>query len=111
MQLNKIHDINNNYVFNKFFDNYFTEDCIICEAQENKTPTSISIKEKEGEKLLRSEIKSVLKKEVKRATVVGNPMFSNTTYDHVDSRDDLVLDGFEMDYEQIMHYFDNLKVC
>nr|XP_036226757.1 transmembrane protein 132C isoform X2 [Bactrocera oleae] len=85
------------------------EDCIICEAQENKTPTSISIKEKEGEKLLRSEIKSVLKKEVKRATVVGNPMFSNTTYDHVDSRDDLVLDGFEMDYEQIMHYFDNLK--
>ncbi|XP_039958277.1 transmembrane protein 132C isoform X2 [Bactrocera tryoni] len=88
-----------------------TGDCIIYKAPENKTPTSNSIEEKEGAKLLqpRSEIKSVLKKEVKRATVVGNPMFSNTAYDHVDSRDDLVLDGFEMDYEQIMHYFDNLK--
>lgn len=73
------------------------------------TPIS---KEQEGAKLFQqnSESKPVLKKEVKRATVVGNPMFSNTRNDHADGRDDLVLDGFEMDYEQIMHYFDNLKV-
>ncbi|XP_054088610.1 transmembrane protein 132C isoform X2 [Zeugodacus cucurbitae] len=89
-----------------------TEDCIIIEKKEIKTPTSITKEEKEGVKLLQlsSGINSVLKKDVKRATVVGNPMFSNTTSDdHIDSRDDLVLDGFEMDYEQIMHYFDNLK--
>ncbi|KAK4874990.1 hypothetical protein RN001_011412 [Aquatica leii] len=48
---------------------------------------------------------------VKRATIVGNPMFS--------AEDDLIkdevpaelsgLDELGMDYEQIMHYFDNLK--
>lgn len=47
---------------------------------------------------------------MKRATIVGNPMFSNTesapTGD-LPGLDDLQLD---MDYDQIMHYFDNLKV-
>lgn len=52
---------------------------------------------------------------IKRATVVGNPMFSTET-----SQDDgnggeyedagLSLDDLDMDYEQIMQYFDNLKV-
>ncbi|KAJ3622259.1 hypothetical protein MTP99_002780 [Tenebrio molitor] len=48
--------------------------------------------------------------EVKRATIVGNPMFSaeNNTATPADlpGLDDLQLD---MDYDQIMHYFDNLK--
>lgn len=51
---------------------------------------------------------------MKRATVVGNPMFSanelnlenRSAADHA-TIDDLQLD---MDYDQIMHYFDNLKV-
>ncbi|XP_031346930.1 uncharacterized protein LOC116173548, partial [Photinus pyralis] len=52
---------------------------------------------------------------VKRATIVGNPMFS--TEDQL-TKDDVPaelsgLDELGMDYEQIMHYFDNLKrnVC
>ncbi|KAJ3642646.1 hypothetical protein Zmor_025409 [Zophobas morio] len=49
--------------------------------------------------------------EVKRATIVGNPMFSSSetaTAPPADlpGLDDLQLD---MDYDQIMHYFDNLK--
>ncbi|RZC37691.1 transmembrane protein 132B-like [Asbolus verrucosus] len=49
--------------------------------------------------------------EVKRATIVGNPMFSSenntTAAADLPGLDDLQLD---MDYDQIMHYFDNLKV-
>lgn len=53
--------------------------------------------------------------EVKRATIVGNPMFSAeettekgvTTPADLAALDDLQLD---MDYDQIMHYFENLKV-
>lgn len=52
--------------------------------------------------------------EVKRATIVGNPMFSaddknSETVNSTDlpGLDDLQLD---MDYDQIMHYFENLKV-
>ncbi|KAG5868104.1 hypothetical protein JTB14_034634 [Gonioctena quinquepunctata] len=52
--------------------------------------------------------------EVKRATIVGNPMFSaddnntevNKTTAELPSLDDLQLD---MDYDQIMRYFENLK--
>ncbi|XP_049823614.1 transmembrane protein 132E isoform X2 [Aethina tumida] len=51
--------------------------------------------------------------EVKRATIVGNPMFSATdngteltTTQDLPGLDDLQLD---MDYDQIMHYFENLK--
>lgn len=51
---------------------------------------------------------------MKRATVVGNPMFSanqrqleNSSAADLAALDDLQLD---MDYDQIMHYFDNLKV-
>ncbi|XP_061383404.1 LOW QUALITY PROTEIN: transmembrane protein 132E [Danaus plexippus] len=44
--------------------------------------------------------------EVKRATIVGNPMYSRET-----GRDQepLALDDLHMDYDQIMHYFHNLK--
>ncbi|CAG5012540.1 unnamed protein product [Parnassius apollo] len=45
--------------------------------------------------------------EVKRATIVGNPMYSRTSTDApVES---LGLDDLHMDYDQIMHYFHNLK--
>lgn len=49
---------------------------------------------------------------VKRATVVGNPMFSSTSQDSEleGPGESLGLDDLEMDYDQIMHYFDNLKV-
>ncbi|XP_024939788.1 uncharacterized protein LOC107266718 isoform X3 [Cephus cinctus] len=44
-------------------------------------------------------------KEVKRATIVGNPMYSSQEQEEM-ALDDLNLG---MDYDQIMHYFDNLK--
>lgn len=52
---------------------------------------------------------------MKRATIVGNPMFSadenmqksGLTSSDLAGLDDLQLD---MDYDQIMHYFENLKV-
>lgn len=49
---------------------------------------------------------------VKRATVVGNPMFSNSpdADDVAGPTESLGLDDLDMDYEQIMNYFDNLKV-
>lgn len=47
---------------------------------------------------------------VKRAIVVGNPMFSATIDDVINGEESLSLDDLDMDYEQIMHYFDNLKV-
>lgn len=50
--------------------------------------------------------------EVKRATIVGNPMFSLDGNDSSNTQQDVV--GLEdlnlgMDYDQIMQYFDNLK--
>lgn len=50
------------------------------------------------------------KHQVKRATVVGNPMFSSTADGDIGPGESLGLDDLDMDYEQIMHYFDNLKV-
>jgi transmembrane protein 132 len=48
---------------------------------------------------------------VKRATVVGNPMFSaSQDSDMTAPGESLGLDDLEMDYDQIMNYFDNLKV-
>jgi transmembrane protein 132 len=48
---------------------------------------------------------------VKRATVVGNPMFSSSPEDsEMGPGESLGLDDLDMDYEQIMKYFDNLKV-
>lgn len=52
---------------------------------------------------------------IKRATVVGNPMFSSEPSQDNESGDGLEeaglsLDDLDMDYEQIMQYFDNLKV-
>lgn len=48
---------------------------------------------------------------VKRATVVGNPMFSSSPEDSdLGPSESLGLDDLDMDYEQIMTYFDNLKV-
>lgn len=46
----------------------------------------------------------------KIAAVVGNPMFSNTLTDKDYEATSLGLDELDMDYEQIMHYFDSLKV-
>lgn len=48
--------------------------------------------------------------QVKRATIVGNPMFSNSADNELATGESLGLDDLDMDYEQIMHYFDNLKV-
>lgn len=49
-------------------------------------------------------------RQVKRATVVGNPMFSSSPDSDLGPGESLGLDDLDMDYEQIMHYFDNLKV-
>jgi transmembrane protein 132 len=47
---------------------------------------------------------------VKRATVVGNPMFSSQDSELAVTGESLGIDDLEMDYDQIMNYFDNLKV-
>ena len=48
---------------------------------------------------------------VKRATVVGNPMFSSSQESEMAATgESLGIDDLEMDYDQIMNYFDNLKV-
>ncbi|RVE54865.1 hypothetical protein evm_000632 [Chilo suppressalis] len=48
--------------------------------------------------------------EVKRATIVGNPMFSRAEDgDRTAGGEPLPLDDLHMDYDQIMHYFHNLK--
>lgn len=47
---------------------------------------------------------------VKRATVVGNPMFSSQESEMAATGESLGIDDLEMDYDQIMNYFDNLKV-
>lgn len=46
---------------------------------------------------------------VKRATVVGNPMFSSQDSELAATGESLGIDDLEMDYDQIMNYFDNLK--
>ena len=38
-------------------------------------------------------------------------MFNNTINDKEFEANSLGLDELDMDYEQIMHYFDSLKVC
>lgn len=52
--------------------------------------------------------------EVKRATIVGNPMYSREAAAAAGAGDppveSLGLDDLQMDYDQIMHYFHNLKV-
>ncbi|ETN60007.1 hypothetical protein AND_008382 [Anopheles darlingi] len=45
----------------------------------------------------------------RKPAVVGNPMFSTTPDSEVGPGESLGLDDLDMDYEQIMHYFDNLK--
>uniref|UniRef100_A0A182ITC8 Transmembrane protein TMEM132 C-terminal domain-containing protein n=1 Tax=Anopheles atroparvus TaxID=41427 RepID=A0A182ITC8_ANOAO len=45
----------------------------------------------------------------KKATVVGNPMFSSSPDSELGPGESLGLDDLDMDYEQIMQYFDNLK--
>lgn len=56
--------------------------------------------------------KSSKQNQVKRATVVENPMFSSSPDSELinNPNESLGLDDLDMDYEQIMHYFDNLKV-
>lgn len=52
--------------------------------------------------------------EVKRATIVGNPMYSRVAggagAEGEPGPEALGLDDLHMDYDQIMHYFHNLKV-
>lgn len=53
--------------------------------------------------------------EIRKATIVGNPMCgteSNTINQEEITSDLSGLDGLQldMDYDQIMHYFENLKV-
>lgn len=60
--------------------------------------------------------------EVKRATIVGNPMYSRAAVGggaagpvgdaapRAPPAESLGLDDLHMDYDQIMHYFHNLKV-
>ncbi|XP_039747216.1 transmembrane protein 132E [Pararge aegeria] len=51
--------------------------------------------------------------EVKRATIVGNPMYSRAPDGELRADapvEPLGLDDLHMDYDQIMHYFHNLKV-
>lgn len=51
--------------------------------------------------------------EVKRATIVGNPMYSRAAAGSAlggAGPEPLGLDDLHMDYDQIMHYFHNLKV-
>lgn len=56
-------------------------------------------------------LQHVSKHRVKRATVVGNPMFSTSQDSELGPVEgSMGLDDLEMDYDQIMHYFDNLKV-
>ncbi|KAH8273065.1 hypothetical protein KR018_008801, partial [Drosophila ironensis] len=57
-----------------------------------------------------SQVPTTKSSRVKRATVVGNPMFSATVDESSGPGERLGLDDLDMDYEQIMHYFDNLKV-
>lgn len=52
----------------------------------------------------------ITKNQVKRATVIGNPMFSKNEDSELGPVENLGLDDMDMDYEQIMSYFDNLKV-
>ncbi|KAK6625427.1 hypothetical protein RUM43_005725 [Polyplax serrata] len=53
----------------------------------------------------------VVNSEVKKAMIVGNPMFSVMGSSAKDQEDVVGLDDLNlgMDYDQIMHYFDNLK--
>lgn len=51
--------------------------------------------------------------EIKKATIIGNPMYSTEDQPQEENSTDLAgLDGLQldMDYDQIMHYFENLKV-
>lgn len=49
-------------------------------------------------------------KKVKEGTMESNLSFSNHTNIEMGPTESLGLDDLDMDYEQIMHYFDNLKV-
>ncbi|XP_013182085.1 PREDICTED: transmembrane protein 132B [Papilio xuthus] len=60
-----------------------------------------------------TQIKGSTSPEVKRATIVGNPMYSRRAAAGAVGTDvqadSLGLDDLHMDYDQIMHYFHNLK--
>ncbi|XP_073835557.1 transmembrane protein 132C dtn [Musca autumnalis] len=88
---------------------------ILQELQSESTDTNVSISESQPKEDSNGFIKPEYGQSqhkasrVKRATVVGNPMFSSTVEDDNDEDECLSLDDLDMDYEQIMHYFDNLK--
>lgn len=59
--------------------------------------------------VLDTSMNAATRKTNKKPTVVGNPMFSTTPDSELGPGESLGLDDLDMDYEQIMHYFDNLK--
>lgn len=75
-----------------------------------KAKSSVSSLEDNGGFVTPSDSDEKSSKQVKRATVVGNPMFSKDSNPEMGPTESLGLDDLDMDYEQIMHYFDNLKV-
>lgn len=89
----------------------FVFDYILGSLHRKKTKSSDSSLDDNGGFVTPSE--DAASKKVKRATVVGNPMFSknSSNSDIMGPTESLGLDDLDMDYEQIMHYFDNLKVC
>lgn len=76
--------------------------------QKNKAKSEYSLSDDGGFVTSSEDLK--LSKKVKRATVVGNQMFSRESNPDMGPTESLGLDDLDMDYEQIMHYFDNLKV-
>ncbi|XP_037049229.1 transmembrane protein 132E isoform X1 [Bradysia coprophila] len=75
--------------------------------QKNKAKSEYSLSDDGGFVTSSEDLK--LSKKVKRATVVGNQMFSRDSNSDMGPTESLGLDDLDMDYEQIMHYFDNLK--
>lgn len=71
-------------------------------SRDNADDEFVELRQEEEERRSGMKDKS---KEVKRATIVGNPMYSSQEQEEM-ALDDLNLG---MDYDQIMQYFDNLK--
>lgn len=91
-------------------DNTKTKDDEMKE-NETKSPLDIDSSSDDSGGFKTPEEKSGVSNRVKRTTIVGNPMFSESQESDLEApRESLGIDDLEMDYEQIMSYFDNLKV-
>lgn len=77
----------------------------------SKSPVDIDSSSDDSGGFKTPEEKNGISNRVKRTTIVGNPMFSESQESDLGApRESLGIDDLEMDYEQIMSYFDNLKV-